>query len=110
MADRVSMTRTRFAALVGAAMQSPCSCALPEQRQHDGACISCWALRDRIQALRSVVGKPGIGDDYFRRRLAQLEGELRLREEQLPSAEAEVRAARAREEARGLVAEENRHG
>jgi len=95
MSDRVSMSRDRFAALVGAAMQSPCVCGLPEQRKHDGVCISCWALRDRIQALRSVVDKPGIGDDYFRGRLAQLEGEQRLRVESLPAREAAVLAARA---------------
>lgn len=94
MGDRVSMPRERFAALVGAAKDSPCSCALPEQRKHDGVCISCWALADRIQALRSIVGKPGIGDDYFRARLARLEREQSLRAEQLPEAEAMVRAAR----------------
>lgn len=40
------------------------------------------------------MSKPGIGDDYFRRRLCQLEAEQRLRAEQLPAAEAEVRAER----------------
>lgn len=94
MADRVSMPRSRFAALVGAAMSAPCNCALPEQRAHDGTCISCWALRDRIEAIRSILGKPGIGDDYFRQRLAHLEREQRLRAEQLPEAEAMVKAAR----------------
>ena len=79
-------------------MGSACACAVPELREHDGVCISCWALRDQIQAFRSMLGKPGIGDDYFRRHLGRLEAEQRLRAEQLPEAEAIVRAARAGEE------------
>ena len=97
--DRVSMSRDRFAALVNAAMGAPCSCALPETRVHDGVCISCWALRYRVNALRSALGKPGIGDDYFRRRLCKMEDEQRRRAEQLPEAEAAVARMRAEMEA-----------
>lgn len=78
--DSVRIPRERFTALVEAAKLTACICADPENRQHDGMCISCWALRDRIQALRS--------SDYFRIGLARMEDEQRLRAEQLPAAEA----------------------
>lgn len=94
MAERITISQKRFQALVQAASDSPCVCAVPELREHDGVCISCWALRSRIRSIRSIIGKSGIGDDYFRGRLAALEGEQRLRAEQLPAAEAKVRAAR----------------
>lgn len=98
MSERVSISRSRLSALTNAAKDSPCLCAEPSQREHGGTCISCWALADYVSRLRKIVGgPPGIGDDYFRRRLADAEEEQRFREADRPRAEAWLREQRMRD-------------
>ena len=105
MSDRISLPRERYHSLVIAAALHPCFCPAPEQRMHDGKCISCWALAKRLEMLRKQAATPILGGDAVRggmairyeRWIAECEAEQRLRAEQLPEAERRLAEARKAE-------------
>lgn len=84
-----------FSALASAAMETPCVCAAPENRRHDGLCVSCWALNNRLERLEALasVRDPA----HLQSQIVAMRTEQKLRAEQLPVAEARVRAARDEE-------------
>jgi hypothetical protein len=100
--SRVSLKSERYHALVIAAALHPCFCPAPEQRMHDGKCISCWALAKRLEILRKQAASRVLGGDVARgamaaryeRWIAECEAEQRLRAEQLPEAERRLAEAR----------------
>jgi hypothetical protein len=100
--SRASLPKERLHSLVIAAARNPCFCASPEQRMHDGACISCWALAKHAALVRELAAHPYLGGDgarsamanRFARTIAEIETEQRLRAEQLPSAERRLADAR----------------
>ena len=92
MADRVTLTRDRYTALVLAASKWGCTCAAPEYRAHEGKCISCWALVERIAKLRELCAKTD--SVHLPRILAECEEEQEFRAKQLPAAERRLAEAR----------------
>ncbi len=101
---RVSMPSGRFDSLVIAASKVGCTCAAPEYRQHEGKCISCWALAKRIAHIRALISSPLVTPTRsLPMILAECEEEQRFRAEQRPAAERRLAQARKEEErANGL--------
>jgi hypothetical protein len=95
MAERISVPRGRYRAIVHAASLAACSCANQDTRGHDGLCVSCWALRERLEHARRLAASPtvfssqevtAIVNDSAKREVERCEAEQRLRAEQLPIA------------------------
>ncbi len=55
MSKRALVPHERLRALTIAASQSPCRCLDEHLREHDGRCISCWALARNIERVRLLV-------------------------------------------------------
>lgn len=93
---RVSMPRARFDALVTAASRVGCICPNPENREHEGKCIGCWALAKRIEHIRELLTHTS--SPALSLILEECEEEQQFRAKELPAAERRFAEARAQDE------------
>jgi hypothetical protein len=92
-ARRVSIPTIRFHALVNAASRIGCFCADPVHREHEGKCIGCWALAQRVEHIRDLLAHTT--SPALSMILEECQAEQRLRAEGLPAAERRLAKARA---------------